>query len=91
MEKKDIAQEETKKKIDSPWKKFFKDQIFLMIVGILAFIIYLIIYFLKNDIVYLYLSICTPCIIIIWIGMLAVYMVLKENKKKKCFDQTSED
>lgn len=83
MEEKEISKEESQKKFRLPWKKFFKEQFFLIIVGVLSFIVYLIIYFLKNDKVYLYLSFVIPCIILLWIGISAGIMVLKEKNKDK--------
>lgn len=83
MEEKEISLEETQKKISYHWKKFFKEQFFLIVVGFVSFITYLIIYFIKSDKVYLYLSFTIPCIILLWVGISAVYMVLKEKNKHK--------
>ena len=84
MEEKEISiEEQSQKKFVFPFNKFFKEQLFLIIVGILALILYLIIYFLKNDKVYLYLSIGVPSLILIWIGIQAIYCVFNEKKKIK--------
>ncbi|MDE5856236.1 MAG: hypothetical protein K2H06_04220 [Anaeroplasmataceae bacterium] len=84
MEEKEISiKEESPKKSSLPWNNFFKDQFFLIIVGVLSFIVYLTIYFIGNDNVYLYLSFVVPCTILLWIGISAVIMVLKEKNKDK--------
>ena len=84
MEEKEISiEEQNQKKFVFPLKHFFKEQLFLIIVGVLALILYLIIYFVKEDKVYLYLSIGVPSLILIWIGIQALYCVFKEKKKIK--------
>ncbi|MCM1557692.1 MAG: hypothetical protein NC087_09240 [Anaeroplasma bactoclasticum] len=74
--------EEKQKKDRLPWKQFFKDSFFLIILGVISFITYFIIYFLKNDKVYLYLSLVIPCIIFLWIGITVVYRILKQKKQQ---------
>ena len=62
------------------WKKFFKEQIFISIVGIIAFIVYLIIYHIKKDITYLYLSIGVIAAILLWISLEALIWFIKIKK-----------
>ena len=80
---------EEQKKFVFPVKSFFLEQLFLMIVGALALVVYLVIYFVNKDIVYLYLSICVPCVILLWIGIQAIYCVFKEKKKLKNIEDVS--
>lgn len=65
------------------FKKIFKDQLFLIILGIVSFITYLSIFFIKKDEVYLYLSIAVPCVVVVWIGVVSLFIVIKEKNQKE--------
>lgn len=63
------------------WKKFWKEQFFLCILALFSFVVYLIIYFILSDIVYLYLSLLCPAGILLWIGGASLVWYLKNKKK----------
>ncbi|MBD5390849.1 hypothetical protein HDR67_02465 [bacterium] len=79
---------QNKRKQKYPWKSFIKEQIIVLIIGFVFFIAYLIIYLVKRDKPYLYLTIAVPLVALIWVEICALIMVIKENKKNK---QTSID
>lgn len=85
--KQDALDTKETKKLILPWKTFLKNQVFLFIVGIVACITYFIIFFLKKDEVYLYLSISVLGIVLLWIGLEALVMVIKEKKKIKIVEE----
>lgn len=65
------------------WKRFFLDQLFLLITGIVAFIVFISICFVIQDKVYLYLAIGVLGIVLLWIGGEAIVWYWKNRKPKE--------
>lgn len=65
------------------WDKFWKSKIFLCILAGISFLVYLIEYFVLNDIVYLYLSLLCPLGIAVWTGGSAIAWYMKAKKEAK--------
>lgn len=65
------------------WKKFFLDQAFILIMGVVAFIVFMIISFVIQDQVYLYLAIGVLGIVLLWIGGEAIVWYWKNRKPKE--------
>ena len=73
---------EQKERNTGIWKRFFLDHLFLLLMGVIAFII---ISFVIEDRVYLFLSIGVLCTVLLWTGIEAIvcYVKNKEPKEKE--------
>lgn len=84
MEEKEIKTDQpVEEKKNHIWKKFFKEQLFFLIFGTLMAITYFIVFALKKDFVYLYLGLAALGVLVFFIGLEALFLVLKNRKNKE--------
>ena len=76
---------EQKERNTGIWKRFFLDHLFLLLMGVIALIVFIIISFVIEDRVYLFLSIGVLCTVLLWTGIEAIvcYVKNKEPKEKE--------
>lgn len=77
--------QETNTPTQSNWLSFWKNNLIYCVIGFISFICFLIIFFVLNDYVYLYISITVPILMILWIGLDAIrwYLKLKKNQQEQ--------
>ncbi|MDE7263312.1 MAG: hypothetical protein K2N64_01445 [Anaeroplasmataceae bacterium] len=84
MEEKEIHDDfEIKQEKKILWKRFLKEHLFFLILGSVMSIAYFIVFSLKQDVVYLYLGIAVIGILIMFIGLEALFLVLKKKRNEE--------